>query len=422
MSALNGSSFPLMNETTIGLMVALAVGLLIGAERERRKGADKGRDAAGIRTFALAALLGAMAHVLGDVIFAAAMLGAAALAALSYARSQSDDPGLTTEFALLVTVLLGGLAPEQPSLAGALGVMVAVLLAIRTPLHRFIREALSPDELRDALVLAIATFVVWPLLPATAVGPFGALNLHAIWLVVILTLSIGAMGHVAARVAGPRLGIPMAAFFSGFISSTATIAALAGHAARDSALLNAAVAGAMLSSIATLIQMSVLLLVIDAAVLRALAAPLLCAGAAAALYTGYFVVAALKTPGTQGYEPGRAFSIVSALTFGLLVCVVLIVTAVFDNWFGSRGALASAAIAGFVDVHAASVSVATLASDGALTVRDSVLPVIIALSTNTVSKILMSFSAGRGAFSRRVTAGLVIVAGGAWIGLGVGQI
>ncbi|PZO51653.1 MAG: hypothetical protein DCF16_10950 [Alphaproteobacteria bacterium] len=401
--------------------VALAVGLLIGAERERRKGEDKGRGAAGIRTFALAAVLGALAHVLGDAIFAAAMLGAAALAAVSYARSQSDDPGLTTEFALLVTVLLGGLAPEQPSLAGALGVVVAALLAIRTPLHHFIREALSRDELRDALVLAIATFVIWPLLPAAAVGPFGALNLHAIWLVVILAMSIGAMGHVAVRIAGPRLGIPVAGFFSGFISSTATIAALAARAAHEPGQLNAAVAGAVLSSIATLIQMGVLLLVIDVTVLRALAAPLLCAGAAAAIYAAYFVVIALKTSGTPAEESGRAFSIVSALTFGALVCVVLVVTAVLDHWFGTRGALASTAIAGFVDVHAASVSAAALASSGALTVRDAVLPIVIALSTNTVSKILMSFSAGRGAFSTRVTAGLVTIAAAAWIGLGLAE-
>lgn len=415
---MDGFSLPVLDSNVTGVIIALAIGLLIGAERERRKGEGKARAAAGIRTFALAALLGVVARILGgDLVFSAVILGAVALSVVSYLRSQQTDPGLTTEIALVMTVLLGGLAPEHPSLAGALGVCVAALLAIRTPLHRFIREALSEDELRDALMLAVATFVIWPLLPASAVGPFGALNLHAIWLVVILAMSIGALGHVAVRAMGARLGIPIAGFFSGFISSTATIAALAARAAREPGQLNAVVAGAVLSSVATLVQMSVLLLAIDPAVLRALALPLLCAGAAAVLYAAYFVVVALRTPSARIEQSGRAFSIISALTFGALICVVLVTSAVLEHYFGARGALASTAIAGFVDVHAASISAATLAANGALSASGAAFPIVIALSTNTVTKIVMAFSAGGGAFAARVSAGLVLIVAAAWLGL-----
>ncbi len=413
-------SFPAVDTEVIGVGIALGVGLLIGAERERRKGDGQERGAAGVRTFALAALLGSLARILdGGAVLAAVVLGASVLAAVSYLRSAKDDPGLTTEIALLVTVLLGGLAPERPSLAGALGVSVAVLLAVRTPLHRFIRVALSPGELRDALVLAIATFVIWPLMPAGAVGPFGALNPHAIWLVVILAMGVGALGHVAVRLVGARFGILVAGFFSGFISSTATIAALGARAAREPAQLNAAVAGAVLSSIATLMQLSLLLLVIEPAVLRALAAPLLCAGAAAALYSAYFVMIAIKAPGAPADKSGRAFSIVSALTFGALICVVQLGSAALDHWFGLRGALASTAIAGFIDVHAASVSAATLAVNGALSVDDAALPIVLALSTNTVSKMVMAISAGQRDFAVRVATGLTLIAAAAWIGLGL---
>lgn len=415
---MNGSPLLSIDPTIVGVIIALGIGLLIGAERERRKGEGGERGAAGIRTFALAALLGALSRLFGDNwLLAASVLAAAALAVVSYARSQKDDPGLTSEVALLVTVLLGGLALEHPSLAGALGVAVAALLAIRMPLHRFIREALTSDEMRDALILAIATFVIWPLVPAAPIGPFNALNLHSVWLVVIMVMSIGAIGHVAVRIAGARLGIPVAGFFSGFISSTATIGALSARAAREPAQLNAVVAGAVLSSVATLVQMSLLLLAIDATVLRTLVAPLLFAGAAAALYAAYFVVIALRTPTAAPETSGRAFSIVGALVFGALICTVLVASAALDHWFGARGALAGAAVAGFVDVHAATVSTATLAANGVLRPEGAALPIIVGFTANTVSKVVMAFSGGNGAFAGRVTAGLALIAAAAWIGL-----
>lgn len=412
-----------LGDPVIGVLVSLGVGILIGIERERRKGDADERAAAGVRSFTLAALLGTLARLFGgDAIFAATLLGTAALVTASYVRDRERDPGLTTEIALLVTVLLGGLALERPTLAGALGVVVAALLAIRTPLHRFIREALTREELRDALGLAIATFGIWPLLPTSAVGPFGALNLHAIWLVVILVMAIGAMGHIVVRIVGARLGIPLTGFFSGFISSTAAIAALANRAAHEPEQRDAAVAGAVLSSVATLMQLSVLLAAINPAILIALAPPLLGAGATAVVFGAYFLAIALKTPGASSGRSRGAFSVLGALTFGVLICVVLVTSAAFDAWFGSRGVLASTAIAGLVDVHAASISAATLAKTGALRAADAALAIVIGLSANTVSKIAMAFSAGGGAFATRVTAGLVLTAAAAWIGLALAKV
>lgn len=395
---------------------------MIGAERERRKGEGPQRGAAGIRTFTLVGLLGVLASIVGDdLVIASAMLGTAALAGASYLKSAKDDPGLTTEFTLVVTVALGVLAHTQPALAGALGVIVAGILAIRLPLHRLIREALTPDEMRDALVLAIATFVVWPLLPSAPIGPFGALNLHAIWLVVILTMTIGAVGHIVVRLVGAKVGIPIAGFFSGFISSTATIAALAARAGREPASMNATVAGAVLSSIATIVQMSILLFAVNADVLRALTLPLAFAGAAAVIYGVVFLVIALKTPGGGEEKVGRAFSVASALTFGALVSVVLVASAALNHWFGASSLLASTAVAGLVDVHAASVAAASLVARGTVGATDAAMPIVVALSANTLTKVLMAFSTANRTFSVRVTAGLVLMVAAAWLGLWLSQ-
>ena len=123
----------------LNLAVALGIGLLIGAERERRKGEGPSRSPAGIRTFTVASLAGVISFIVGgEVLLAVATAGVIILTAVAYWRAHEDDPGLTTEIALIVTALLGGLSMQQPALAAGLAVTVAVLLAARTRLHRFV--------------------------------------------------------------------------------------------------------------------------------------------------------------------------------------------------------------------------------------------------------------------------------------------
>ena len=178
------------------------------------------------------------------------------LTALSYVQSHDPDPGLTTEVGLMATPLIGGLAMSDRLVASGLGVAVAVVFAAKTPLHGFVRRVLTDIEVNDGLVFAVATLVIWPQLPDRYLGPLQALNPHNIWLLVILVLALGACGHVATRALGPRLGLPIAGFASGFVSSTATIGSMAARAAKDPASMRAAVAGAAFSTVATFIQLA----------------------------------------------------------------------------------------------------------------------------------------------------------------------
>src|SRR5689334_6830174 len=98
---------PISTSSAISLAVGIGIGLLIGTERERRKGTGLGRGAAGVRTFALAAFAGALSSYLqSEALLVAVAFAAVLFAALAYSQTAREDPGLTTEFALLVTVLL----------------------------------------------------------------------------------------------------------------------------------------------------------------------------------------------------------------------------------------------------------------------------------------------------------------------------
>jgi uncharacterized membrane protein (DUF4010 family) len=402
----------------VGFLVALGVGLLVGIDRERKKGDGSTRQPAGLRTFTLASLAGATAMAVGDeIVLAAVALGMVALAGLSYWRARDSDPGLTTETALVATTLLGGLAIKQPEFAAGLGVVVAVLLAARSPLHRFVRSVLTDDELRDLLIFAAAALVVLPLLPDKPIGPYGALNLRTVWTIVILVMGVSALGYVAVRLVGPRYGLPLAGLASGFVSSSATIAAMGTRVKDEPELMKPAVAGAVLSSVATVVQLAILIAATNMPTLQALWLPLVFSGVAAVLYGGAFTLWALKQKSQKHEAQGNAFSLTTALAFAAILAVVLLVAAAAQDWFGEAGVLVAAAAAGFADTHSAAVSVASLVSDGRIKPPQTVIPVLAAFTTNTVTKMVFAVTAGGRLFALYVIPGLLLMLLAAWAGL-----
>jgi uncharacterized membrane protein (DUF4010 family) len=402
----------------LNLAVALGIGLLIGAERERRKGEGPSRSPAGIRTFTVASLSGAISFTVGgEVLLAVATAGVIILTAVAYWRAREDDPGLTTEITLILSVLLGGLSIQQPALAAGVAVTVAVLLAARSRLHRFVGSVLTEDELQDALIFAGATLVVLPLVPDRPMGPYEALNPHAIWMLVVLVMAISAAGYIAVRMLGSRFGLPIAGLASGFISSTATIGAMGARVAKTAEVLAAAVAGAVLSTIATIVQMAIVLAATSMTTLRTLTVPLICAGLAAVVYGTVFTIRALQQKSDSEAQSGRAFSLSTALVFALTLSGILVASAALREWFGETGIIVAAAIAGFVDTHSAAISVASLVSSGKMSAADAVFPILAGLSTNTISKTFLAGISGGRAFALRVIPGLIIVALAAWIGM-----
>lgn len=397
-----------------GLATALGIGLMVGVERER---AHPGGDApAGVRTFALVALLGALAAIY-ESTFALLTFGAvvAGFAALAYRSTDAGDPGLTTEIALVITYVLGALAMREMALAAGLGVLVTILLASRSRLHDFVRNGLTAQEVSDGLVLAAAALIVLPLLPDRPLDTWNLLNLRLVFLLAVLFMAINALGYVALRLFGAQRGLPLAGFLGGFVSSSATHSAMGARARATPAAARAAVAGAALSSIATVLQLAAMIGIASLPLLRALALPLMLAGAVAVLYGALFMWHAQGSDGP--IAPGRAFSPASALGFASLMGVVIVGSALLVRWLGPQGAVLGAGVAGFADAHAGAVSAGALHRAGALALPTASLAVLVAFTTNALTKAVIAAWFGGASFALRLVPGLVLMVTAAWSGL-----
>jgi uncharacterized membrane protein (DUF4010 family) len=196
-----------LNRPEWPLLVALAIGLLIGLERERRKGEGTSRSPAGLRTFALVGLLGGVTALSGDVAFVV----------IAYGLGDRKDPGLTGEVALVATFSLGVLAQTRPVVAFETGVVIAALLAFRVQLHTFVRKRISDQELLDALTFAVAAVVILPLLPNRAVDPFGLLNPFTLWRLAVVAMALSFLGYGAQRLLGGRNGLLVAGLAAGLV-------------------------------------------------------------------------------------------------------------------------------------------------------------------------------------------------------------
>ncbi len=399
----------------IGFAVALGSGLLIGIERERRKGSGPNRGLAGVRTFTLAAVSGALAQALDQswLVLVGALL-VLALVVISYWRDCSKDPGVTTEIALFITYLLGVAAISYPEMSAGTAVIVAGLLAARTSLHRFSKELLSTTELSDGLVLAGAALVVLPLLPNQSMAWLAGANPRRIWGLVVLLMTLQAAGYIALRIGGARLGYALSGLASGFVSSTATIAAMGLKARQQPELLGACVSGALFSNVATIPQLFLVAAAIHPAALATLAPSLLAGLACSIVIAAISLFADSQTDGNPVAQ-GHAFKLTHTLGFALILSIVTGAVALANSYFGQTAAGVAAAIAGFADAHAAATSVLSLGASGQLGPAQILWAVLLGFSTNVISKLVAATLSGGLAFASRVGAGSVVALAVVWL-------
>lgn len=397
----------------LSFSVALGLALAIGLERERSH-AESAELPAGIRTFAIAGLAGAIAASLPiPLAVPSVLLAVAVLAAVGYHHSADVDPGVTTEFALVATTLLGAYAVSEPELAAALGTVLLVLLYAKAALHRFARTVITQRELADLLTLAVAALLIWPAIPDRSMGPLQAWNPHTLWLVVLLVMVTGNAGHLVARWLGDRIGLPLTGLFSGFASSVATIATMAARARAKHSPVRGAAAAALLSNVATLVQMALLVAAIDIVLLRSLAVPLV-VGAVMTVGWAVFWMLRDRTPvRAEGESACSSIDWRTAAGFGLWTAALLLVVAVSRAWFGTAAVTAVTLFGALADVHAATAAIATQAAGGALTRSVAGALVMLALSVNTLTKVIVATSGGK-TFAGQVAAGLLTALAASW--------
>lgn len=397
------------------LSAAIGIGLLAGLERERRKAREADESVAGLRTFTITALAGWSALALeSPLLLAALVLGLSLLLSVAYARRKPGNAGLTTEVALLLVLLLGALCTSRPAVAAGLGVALTGLLAWRDDLHHFARARLTDTEVRDGLILAGAALIVLPLVPDEFIGPYQAINPRTIWLLCVLMMGIGALGHIAIRVAGARFGLPLAGFVSGFASSTATVASMGERVRREPASLKAAVAAATMSSATTMLLMLIVLAAIDLRIVPLLLPHLSLAFVTACAWAAHF---ALTSASGSDEDLLKRHIFDWRLAFGAaaVIALVQLASALGFQWLGNPGVLLSTTLSGFADVHAAAASAAVMVPAGKLAPDAVVLPVLAALSTNSVSKGVMAVTMGGVSYAVRVIAGLLLILTALWL-------
>lgn len=369
------------------LAIALGLGLLVGLQREK-----VGDHLAGIRTFPLISLLGALSALLvpfaGAWILGAALLGVAALLVvpnMPTANTPREDMGLTTEVAALVLFCVGVLVVyEELAVAAVSAGTVAALLHWKPTLHRLVQE-MEAEELRAVVRLALIGLVVLPVLPNRTYGPYGVLNPFEIWLMVVLIVGISLAAYLAYRVFGGNAGTWMSGLFGGLISSTAVTVAYARNAKRNPQV---AASAALAVCIASVVVFSRVMIEIFAAARQhfwSLALPIL----VAALWMALLVVVQWlfdKGPRAENESPDVPSNLGVAITFGLLYAGILFLAAAVKTHYGERGLFFVAAVSGLTDMDAITLSTAKLVDAGRVTTDAGWRLILTAVASNLIFK------------------------------------
>jgi uncharacterized membrane protein (DUF4010 family) len=402
-------------------LTALAIGLLIGLERERNPTAK-----AGLRTCAFVALAGALSAALAQSLAApeivAAGFGAVILMMVAayypqQEKSQSGDPGTTTIAAVALCFLLGAMiVAGHMRLAVVLAILVTVLLYFKAELGGAARK-LEGRDLVSILQFAVVAFVVLPLLPDRGFGPYGALNPRHIWLMVVLISGLSLAGYVALRIVGREHGALLLGLFGGLVSSTATTLAYARYARATDARIGLAGTVIVTANLVVLVRLSVIGAVVAQTIVQVLV-PVL----AAALVSGAFVFVLgrwqeespteLAMPAVANPTELRA-----ALGFGLLYAVVLVLSAWLRDVWGRNGVYAVAIASGLVDVDAIALGNLRLFQLGRLSAAEAVTAIVVAFAANGVVKLAIVRVAGGTALFRRCLPSVVATVAGATAGL-----
>jgi len=398
--------------------VSIAIGFLIGMQREYAYGHSGGRRlSAGIRTFSLYGLSGCAAAMVADLfevplIFAAVLLVFGALTVFSYSATVSKKRvGVTTEVAAILTILLGGLCYlEYLLLAVATGVAITVILSLKIEMHAFVRK-IRREDLFATLKLAVITAIVLPLLPNHNYGPppLDVINPFSIWLMVVFISSISFSGYVLIKILGPGLGIGLTGLLGGLVSSTAVTLGFTQRSNEEDQLSKSFALGIIVSWTVMYIRIGVILIAVNLALLKAIWLPLVALTLVGLLYCLYLFL----TQNNQNEELIRfanPFSLGPALQFGVLYAIILFGAKAGQVYLGDAGVYISSLTAGLVDLSAITLSLARLSSAShQLSLQIAGRGIILASMANTVVKGVIVMTSGSAALRRVVFPGLGIL-------------
>jgi len=401
------------------LGIALAIGLLIGLERGwRTRDLREGMRVAGLRTYGMISLLGALSGILTQQMSSYFMefvfLGLTAILLIAYSRGldRFDDFSITGTIAALSTFTLGALTVSgHITLAAASAVVITALLGFKPLLHNWMKK-LEQEELNATLKLLLISVVVLPILPDRNYGPWAAFNPYQIWWMVVLIAGISYLGYFAVKIVGNQYGPILTGALGGLVSSTAVTLNLSKLSKQYPKMENV-LAGGILTACATMFVRTLLLTsVINSTLSLALLPALLIMSA----FT-YFVAFLLWKSG-QGFgaieeiKLENPFQLGMALKFGAFLVVIMLLSKLLNVYFGDMGSYFLAATSGLADVDPITLLMSQMSRDGT-NLSIAVKTILIAVSVNSSIKGILVLAIGSRTLALRVgiALGVAVIAG-----------
>jgi uncharacterized membrane protein (DUF4010 family) len=401
-------------------LTSLAIGLLLGLQRERTPSAK-----AGLRTFALVALFGTASGLIADAaestwIIAASLVlvGLMIIAAYRHDGDRTEaDSGTTTVIAVLLCFGLGVMVwYDRSQLAVAVAIVATVLLHFKTELHGF-SERLSQQDLASILQFAVLTFIVLPLLPDRGFDPYRVLNPYHIWLMVVLVSGVSLAGYLALHLVGPGKSLLLIGAFGGLVSSTATTLVYAREGRAQPAL---APIGSVIIAIANLVvlaRLAVISTVVAPGAAHVMLPVLGCGLALGGVPLFNRLRTAMTVPELKALDVSNPTQLRVALGFGAIYAIVLVGSAWLSERAGSQGLYAVAVVSGLVDVDAITLSSLNLFAGGGVTAAVAVTAIGIAYLAAVAFKLAVVLVIGGIDLLRRVALALLAPALGIVAGL-----
>jgi len=368
-------------------LVALALGFLIGLERESTKVEHDRLPVGGIRTLPLISMYGfgcAWLYQIGAVaMFPVGLASIIALTTVGYfAKTKEGRFGATSEVSVLITFLIGAMSLlVDVWIAMAIGVIAAVLLSEKAKLETYV-ESLDRVGFLATLRFLLVTVIILPVLPNQEYTQF-KLNPTRIWEIVIMVSTIGFVGYLLSKKFGHSMGLWLSGLLGGIVSSTA-VSISAGRIARKSPeRSSSALQASTLGSSVMYIRILILLWAVNPTIVNYLWWKLLILAAVG-------IVLSLRLPGGNRGSNGsevpdlhNPFEIMPAVWFAALFVILSVITSIVKQSAGDTGVFALSAVVGVTDIDPFILSLAQRSTDG---LRIAASAIIIAMLSNTIAK------------------------------------
>ncbi|MBR9679907.1 MAG: MgtC/SapB family protein [Candidatus Altiarchaeota archaeon] len=384
-----------MENAILGATISLAIGGLIGLEREWR------HKEIGIRSFMLSSLFGYLCFFLGVPEYG--LIAQATLVLLFLWKKETK--GVTTEIAAFLAFLLGGMvASGLEHFAAPIAIIIASVLAFRDVLHKF-SYSFTEQEILKALQFSIFSFVILPLLPNTAIDPFGLINPFRIWLMVVVVLGLSFLAYMTMKYMGPKGGMISTGILGGMASSTAVSFNMV-ELSKQKGLSSLAAGTAVLASSTMFLRLLFIIGLFDTTVLTRVAPGLLTAfvlGAAISLYLFR------KKQNSKELGIKSPLGIFEAFKFATLFIVVTIIVKLGETYFGTAGVYAIAILGGLTDADPLVLSLLGAYTTGSLSIDIVSQAILLVAASNTVFKGIVCGSLGKYELKRLGAVSLFII-------------